>query len=59
MFNTPFFNFTCKPCTMSPNQNKGEILKAMQQTVDRRDPVKASALKRRRQELEKIKDETL
>ena len=23
MFNSPFFNFTCKPCTMSPNQNKG------------------------------------
>ena len=23
MFNSPFFNFTCKQCTMSPNQNKG------------------------------------
>ena len=23
MFNSPFFNFTCKPCTISPNQNKG------------------------------------
>ena len=22
MFNSPYFNFTCKPCTMSPNQNK-------------------------------------
>ena len=22
MFNSPYFNFTCKPCTTSPNQNK-------------------------------------
>ena len=23
MFNSPFFNCTCKPCTMSPNQYNG------------------------------------
>ena len=23
MFNSSFVKFTCKPCTMSPNQNKG------------------------------------